>query len=134
VEQRRVELLASALRIGLSAKTQVIAFSKVAATKEKLRFSCSFPFLPIAYTLCAVIFGHVLATWKSTPNFFQDIEMPIWHLESEASSFHLFKVASRALAFARDRTIICDFVPTAGVETAPSLRGTDFKSVGSGDT
>jgi hypothetical protein len=42
----------------------VIAFSKVAATEEKLRFSRSFPFLTIAYTSRAVIFGHVLATWK----------------------------------------------------------------------
>jgi hypothetical protein len=47
VEQRRVELLASALRNGLSAKTLVIAFSKVAATKRFLGFSGSFPFVTI---------------------------------------------------------------------------------------
>jgi hypothetical protein len=42
----------------------VLAVSKVAATKEKPRFYRSFPFFTIAYTPCAVIFGHVLASWN----------------------------------------------------------------------
>jgi hypothetical protein len=41
-----------------------IAFSTVAATEEKSRFSRSFPFLTIAYTLRAVV-SHVLSSWKS---------------------------------------------------------------------
>lgn len=29
-----------------------------------MRFCSSFPFVPIAYTPCAVIFGQVLASWN----------------------------------------------------------------------
>jgi len=42
----------------------VLAFSTVAATEENQGFLRSFPFLNIAYTLRAVIFGHVLASWN----------------------------------------------------------------------
>ena len=42
----------------------MLAVSQVAATEEKLRFYGSFPFLTIAYTSRAVIFGHVLVTWN----------------------------------------------------------------------
>ncbi len=42
-------------------KTLSICLSKVAATKRNQWFSCSFPFLTIAYTSRPVFFGHVLA-------------------------------------------------------------------------
>ena len=42
----------------------MLAFSIVAATEENQGFSGSFPFLTIAYTLRAVFFGHVLASWN----------------------------------------------------------------------
>ena len=42
----------------------MLAVSKVAATEENQGFCGSFPFLTIAYTSCAVIFGHVLASWN----------------------------------------------------------------------
>jgi hypothetical protein len=42
----------------------VLAFSTVAATKENQAFLHPFPFPTIAYTPCAVIFGHVLASWN----------------------------------------------------------------------
>ena len=40
-------------------------FSTVAATEENQGFLHTFPFLSIAYTSCAVIFGHVLAGWNA---------------------------------------------------------------------
>jgi membrane-bound metal-dependent hydrolase YbcI (DUF457 family) len=42
----------------------VLAFSTVAATEENQGFLHSFPFLTIAYTSCAVIFGQVVASWN----------------------------------------------------------------------
>jgi hypothetical protein len=60
VEQRRVELLASALRIRLSAKTEVIAFSKVAATEENLGVFTPFP-IPYhgVYAVCDYFWPHI---------------------------------------------------------------------------
>jgi hypothetical protein len=40
----------------------VLAFSTVAATEENQGFLHAFPFLTIAYTLRAVIFGQILVS------------------------------------------------------------------------
>jgi hypothetical protein len=44
---------------------EIFAFSKVAAIEEKQGFLHSFPVHTIAYTSRAVIFGHVLVSWKT---------------------------------------------------------------------
>jgi len=43
----------------------VFAFSTVAATEENQGFLRSLPSLTSTYASCAVIFGHVLASWRT---------------------------------------------------------------------
>ncbi len=64
VEQMGLEPTTSALRIGLPANAKYLPFLKLQPPRDFDGFSGFFPFLTIAYTLRAVIFGHVLATWK----------------------------------------------------------------------
>jgi hypothetical protein len=59
-----IELLASALRIGLQAKKRkVFAFRKLQPPIDFEGFPGSFPLVTMQYTSRAVIFGHVLAPW-----------------------------------------------------------------------
>jgi len=51
-------------RSGRNHCSQSPEYATVAATEENQGFLRSFPFLTIAYMSCAVIFGHVLASWN----------------------------------------------------------------------